>query len=98
MEVELIGSMQLEKDMSQCLHNYVPLQGFKWIPVSKVSVSVCSVFAVWLSKLVSASMKRKIFVPNKLHSYWKLRQAEHSRGSNMVWVGLCPLNLMLMYF
>lgn len=43
-------------------------------------------------------MKVKIFVPNKLYSYWKLRQAEHSYWSNTVWVGLCPVNLMLMYF
>lgn len=34
MEVELIGSMQLGKDVRQCLHNYLPLQVIKWIPVS----------------------------------------------------------------
>lgn len=42
MEVELIGSMQLGKDVRQCLQNYLPLQVIKWIPVSNMrSVPKC---------------------------------------------------------
>lgn len=64
---------------------------------------LCFVFSVYLSKLVLASIKSDLFllktcVPDKQYSYWKLRQAEHSRLSNTAWVESCPVNLVLICF